>query len=82
MHGSTDRTGSTGVMIGLASDRPQQGALRKKGTKNRPMKEDLNGISRYRRFRTFSRKLESGILEEAKGNLGERLMCRINDRNI
>jgi len=47
------------------------------------MKEDLKGISRYRRFRTFSRKLqESGILEEAKGNLGERLMCRINDRNI
>jgi len=46
------------------------------------MKEDLKGISRYRRFRTFSRKRESGILEEAKGNLGERLMCRINDRNI
>jgi len=41
------------------------------------MKEDLKGISRYRRFRTFSRKRESGILEKAKENLGERLMCRM-----
>jgi len=46
------------------------------------MKEYLKGISRYRRFRAFSRKRESGILEEAKENLGERLMRRINDRNI
>jgi len=46
------------------------------------MKEYLKGISRCRRFRAFSRKQESGILEEAKENLGERLMRRINDRNI